>query len=98
MRRWIGICKIVRLGFASLTSCSRIGVLPRRRIGIWAYRRIGIWACRRIGGFGRAVGLGFGLAVGPGFGRHFLNDFKGKKGRILWQLPVAVGFCPLGVP
>ena len=49
MRRWIGICKIVRLGFASLTSCSRIGVLPRRRIGIWAYRRIGIWACRRIG-------------------------------------------------
>ena len=62
MRRWIGICKIVRLGFASLTSCSRIGVLPRRRIGIWAYRRIGIWACRRIGGFGRAVGLG-GLGV-----------------------------------
>ena len=50
-------------------------------------------------GFGRAVGLGFGLAVGPGFGRHFfLNDFQGRKGRILWQLPVAVGFCPLGVP
>ena len=51
-------------------------------------------------GFGRAVGLGFGLAIGPGFGLvfFFLNDFKGRKGRILWQLPVAVGFCPLGVP
>ena len=46
--------QIVRLGFASPTSCSRIG--------IWAYRRIGIWARRRIGGFGRAVGLG-GLGV-----------------------------------
>ena len=49
-------------------------------------------------GLGRAVGLGFGLAVGPGFGRYFLIDFKGRKGRILWQLPVAVGFCPLGAP
>ena len=42
-------------------------------------------------GFGRAVGLGFGLAVGPGFEPFFLIDFKGRKGRILWQLPVGVG-------
>ena len=98
MRRWIGICKVVRLGFASLTSCSRIGVLPRRRVGIWAYRRIGIWACRRIGLWAcRRIGFWAGRRIGF-WAAFFWNDFKGRKGRILWQLPVAVGFCPSGVP
>ena len=54
----------------------------RRILPFSACRRIGFWAGRR---------TGFSAAF-------FLNDFKGRKGRILWQLPVAVGFCPLGVP